>query len=124
MTRFALREDKDVQGFSLEAQDVLRGYPWPGNLRELRDAVEDAVKSCPGGLALASHLPIGRIAVIGREKPSDGESGLHAMRSAYTREQIAKLLEAYGQSVEAKRRAAKELGIGLSTLYRLIAKAD
>jgi NtrC-family two-component system response regulator AlgB len=117
LSRFALREDKDIQGFSMDAQEILRHYAWPGNLRELRSVVESAVRACPGGLVLASHLPVG-----GRTGVTLGKGGLHAMRTAYTREQITSLLAVYGDSVEAKRRAAKELGIGLSTLYRVLSK--
>lgn len=119
LSRFVLREDKDVQGFTIEAQEVLRSYSWPSNMRELRRAVESGVKNCPGGLVLASHLPVGRRQAA---PVTLGEGGLHVMRAAYTREQILALLEVYGDGVEAKRRAAKELGIGLSTLYRLLAK--
>lgn len=120
LSRFVLREDKDIQGFTVEAQEVLRSYSWPGNVRELRRSVEAAVKACPGGLVLASHLPVGRR----QAAPVSplGQGGLHAMRAAYTREQILTLLEAYGDGVEAKRRAARELGIGLSTLYRILSK--
>lgn len=119
LSRFVLQEEKDIQGFSLDAQEILRHYAWPGNLRELRSVVESAVQACPGGLVLASHLPVG-----GQSPLSLRDGGLHAMRSAYTREQITALLAVYGDTVEAKRRAAKELGIGLSTLYRILAKGN
>lgn len=117
LSRFALREDKDIQGLSMDAQEILRHYAWPGNLSELRSVMETAVRTCPGGLVLASHLPVG-----GQTGVTLGKGGLQAMRTAYTREQIASLLAVYGHTVEAKRRAAKELGIGLSTLYRVMAK--
>ncbi|MCL2030935.1 MAG: sigma 54-interacting transcriptional regulator [Oscillospiraceae bacterium] len=115
--RLALREDKDIQGFSADAQEILRHYAWPGNLRELREVAQAAVGACPGGLVLASHLPVG-----GKTGVTLSKGGLQAMRTAYTREQITSLLAVYGGTVEAKRRAAKELGIGLSTLYRILAK--
>jgi len=34
---------KSIQGISPEAQDVLLSYDWPGNIRELRNAIERAV---------------------------------------------------------------------------------
>jgi len=35
-----------LQGFTLEALEALRGYAWPGNIRELRNAVERAAIVC------------------------------------------------------------------------------
>jgi NtrC-family two-component system response regulator AlgB len=37
---------KSVLGFSNDALDALSGYPWPGNLRELRKVVADLVETC------------------------------------------------------------------------------
>lgn len=43
LQRFAVRNNKKISGFTSEALDVLRGYPWPGNIRELENAIERAV---------------------------------------------------------------------------------
>ncbi|MCL2084537.1 MAG: hypothetical protein FWH06_04670, partial [Oscillospiraceae bacterium] len=43
-------------------------------------------------------------------------------RHTFTYARIDALLAVYGNTTEGKRRAAKELGIGLSTLYRLLAR--
>ncbi|RBP43865.1 two-component system NtrC family response regulator/two-component system nitrogen regulation response regulator GlnG [Roseimicrobium gellanilyticum] len=40
-----------------EALQVLQGYGWPGNMRELRNALEHAVAVCPGDAILPNHLP-------------------------------------------------------------------
>src|SRR5207247_1704124 len=40
---FAAQCGKRLNGFSKEAERALRQYPWPGNLRELRNVVERAV---------------------------------------------------------------------------------
>ena len=40
----------------------------------------------------------------------------------FERQQIQKMLAVYGDTVEGKKRAAKELGISLSTLYEKLAK--
>ena len=37
--------------------EVLKNYDWPGNIRELRNAVERAVILCDGELILREHLP-------------------------------------------------------------------
>ena len=41
--------------------------------------------------------------------------------SNFERQQIQKMLAVYGDTVEGKKRAAKELGISLSTLYEKLA---
>lgn len=40
-----------------EALQLLQGYGWPGNMRELRNALEHAVAVCPGDTLLPNHLP-------------------------------------------------------------------
>jgi transcriptional regulator with GAF, ATPase, and Fis domain len=44
-------------GISKEARERLLAYPWPGNARELRNALERAVILAAGGLITAEHLP-------------------------------------------------------------------
>ncbi len=43
--------------FSPGALARLRSYPWPGNVLELRNAMERAVRLADGGEILAEHLP-------------------------------------------------------------------
>src|SRR4029079_6515667 len=38
----------DSKSFSREALDLLIGYPWPGNIRELESTVSRAALSAPG----------------------------------------------------------------------------
>jgi transcriptional regulator with GAF, ATPase, and Fis domain len=49
---------RPVPGVSREARELLLAYPWPGNARELRNALERAAILCEGGLITAAHLPI------------------------------------------------------------------
>jgi transcriptional regulator with PAS, ATPase and Fis domain len=46
-----------VPVLSPEALALLERYPWPGNLRELRNAMERAVVLCAGDTLLPEHLP-------------------------------------------------------------------
>jgi two-component system, NtrC family, response regulator AtoC len=46
-----------VQGFSPEAEALLSAYPWPGNIRELENAMERAVLLVDGPVLVPSSLP-------------------------------------------------------------------
>jgi DNA-binding NtrC family response regulator len=43
---------------SRAAYDLMLGYSWPGNIRELRNVMERAVLLCTAGEILPSHLPL------------------------------------------------------------------
>ncbi len=55
--QFAARFAKGKARFSPGAMAALEGYPWPGNIRELRNAMERAVLLARGGVILPEHLP-------------------------------------------------------------------
>ena len=43
---------------SAEALELLESYPWPGNIRELRNTIERATVLCAGSQVLPEHLPV------------------------------------------------------------------
>jgi transcriptional regulator with PAS, ATPase and Fis domain len=49
---------KQVTGVTPEAMDLLRNYRWPGNIRELRNAVERAMLLADGDRLGAEHFPM------------------------------------------------------------------
>jgi DNA-binding NtrC family response regulator len=66
---------KNVRGVAPEAMHGLEAYPWPGNIRELRNAVERAMLLTEGDVLQASHFPmLGRQAADGHdlELPAGG----------------------------------------------------
>lgn len=58
LERFALRNRKNLKGFSPQALDALLRYNWPGNIRELENAVERAVIMSTGDLITERELPL------------------------------------------------------------------
>jgi len=45
-------------GISREAREMLLDYDWPGNVRQLRNALERAAILCEGGLITSEHLSL------------------------------------------------------------------
>jgi DNA-binding NtrC family response regulator len=48
---------RKISGVSSEALELMRRYPWPGNIRELRNVIERAMVLCEGEEIQSVHLP-------------------------------------------------------------------
>lgn len=105
------------------ASEALRGYPFPGNVRELANAMERAATFCTGRRLRREHLPP---RMGGREAPEQPaavkvEGDRTAAPEAWPslaevqRRYIDQVLRQVGGN---KRRAARVLGIDRRTLYR------
>jgi two-component system, NtrC family, response regulator HydG len=57
LSRFALENHKQVEGFTDAARAALRSHRWPGNVRELENAIERAVVLSEGPQIDVEHLP-------------------------------------------------------------------
>lgn len=49
---------KNIRGVTPDAMDLLKSYRWPGNIRELRNAVERAMLLAEGDMLTADLLPV------------------------------------------------------------------
>ena len=57
LTRFSKEENKDFNTFSPEAEDRISRYNWPGNIRELQNALRNAVVLNHGKVLEKAMLP-------------------------------------------------------------------
>jgi len=105
----ARRHRRAVAGFTPRAADQLARYPWPGNARELLNAVERAVVLCGERVDLDDLPEEVRAAPPGGKGPG-----------ARTLERLEKeaVLAALRENGGNRTRAAAQLGIGPATLYR------
>jgi transcriptional regulator with PAS, ATPase and Fis domain len=112
VARYAREYRRPVRAISREAMAILRGYDWPGNVRQLRNVVECAVLQADGDVLLPSHLP--RQAL--REKaPAIAEDVSRLTLSELERRHIKRVLSESGGQMNV---AADILGIHRNTLRR------
>jgi DNA-binding NtrC family response regulator len=71
---------KRIRGISQKAVTVLLGHPWPGNIRELRHAIVQAVLRCPSGGHLESRHFSLRPAAEQPASPALGQDAGNAAR--------------------------------------------
>jgi DNA-binding NtrC family response regulator len=110
----------EFQGFSGEALGYLLAYEWPGNVRELKNAVEYVMNIVRGRKVGLHDLPP-TIRHRPMTQPQAGRNRAAILPLAEVeKHQIQAALETFGETTEGKRRAARLLGISLSTLYRKI----
>ena len=118
--RFNEQFKKRFIQISKEAEEKVLSYPWTGNIRELRNAVERIVLLEKGDMILGKHLSF---LSEGTEPPEEGVSFKpHLPSQGIILDEVEKhyILEALKIKKGNKLQAAKMLGISRSTLlYRM-----
>ncbi len=89
---------------------AMQRYPWPGNLRELRNVIERAVILSAGEKIDANDFPES----LSGAQPSGAAIGNRVTLEEVEREHILRIIEVAGSMEEA----AEILGIDPATLYR------
>jgi two-component system response regulator AtoC len=98
------------------AAAVLRGYPWRGNVRELRNLMERAA-------VLAGDLEIGEGLIRSLASPEEGEAGGSLdLTTAVAEVERSTILRALAATDDNKAEAASLLGIGERTLWSKLKK--
>ncbi len=116
------REDtgKNITDISHEGLDMLRRYPWSGNIRELENCIERAVILCNGNTILPQHLLLsdslsdGAVPATSSREPEEFEP---KSLQEIEREYVSKVLRYCGMN---QTKAAKILGIDRKTLRNRI----
>ncbi len=110
LKKFNKDNQKRVAGFSSEANEFLLKYEWPGNIRELENAIERAVI-----LAKGDSIEVADLAQQSLYLPHKAPLG-KTMREIEKNHIVNILIEAGGNCSEA----ARLLGISRMTLYNKI----
>ena len=102
---------KRVQGFDRLAEAALRRYPWPGNIRELRNTLRSALLLTDGDWITATSLNLDLTLK---------EEEAHGLTEEEKEKQL--LLQTLEQAGNNRARAAKMLNISRTTLYEKLRK--
>jgi NtrC-family two-component system response regulator AlgB len=107
---FARQSARPIKGFTPAATAAMQRYPWPGNLRELRNVIERAVILAPGDKIDVNDFPDS----LRGSQPSGAVIGNRVSLEELEREHILRIIEIASSMDEA----AQILGIDPATLYR------
>ena len=105
---------KQVKGVSDSSMAALMNHDYPGNIRELENAIEHAFVLCKGETIMPVHLPEQFSLTDTNPHFSPGET-LHDM-------EINAIMSALERNSFNRLAAARELGIHKSTLHRKVKK--
>jgi PAS domain S-box-containing protein len=116
--RFNAKRDKNILGVTPEVMEILMRHDFPGNVRELENAIEYGFVLCHGEYIEAKHLPENmqpaatQPAARTREQPTTPLGRAEA-------DTIRDVLAVTGANLG---RASRELGISRTTLWRKLKK--
>jgi len=108
---------KPVLDFDTKANEKLLSYHYPGNVRELQYTIERAVIMADEGILQAKDLIFSPIEAQSVEADEPSELKL----SAIEKNTILKVIEKHNGNIT---KAARELGLTRTALYRRLSKYD
>jgi DNA-binding NtrC family response regulator len=117
--RYNAKFGKGLEGVHPETLALLEAYSWPGNVRQLENAVQYAVLVSTGPELLPAHLPAPVLGRAGREGRGLKPHALRRGNAEAEREWILRALRRHGWR---RARAARELDMDRVTLYRKMKK--
>jgi two-component system nitrogen regulation response regulator GlnG len=85
LRRFSKELGREVQDVAPEALERLRGYSWPGNIRELQSVLKQALLQASGPILLPAFLPdfgsapAGGVSEPSSAGPAGADPGLEAL---------------------------------------------
>jgi PAS domain S-box-containing protein len=117
ISKFSLIYKKDIQDIEDQALDLILRYDWPGNIRELENAIEYAFARTRDNNSIESC----KLPPTIRQDISCYDKQPTQLVQQDEDSRLVQLLEKYHWN---KTRVAKELGIGRSTLWRKLKKME
>jgi transcriptional regulator with GAF, ATPase, and Fis domain len=121
LARAAHKSYRGPLQLTARAKSVLRAYPWPGNIRELRNVMERAAALCPGPYVDVDQLVLGRSTFAAPNETSLSRAAYETadpnhIRTALRDFERVRIVEALAQTRGNQTAAAKLLGVSRRTL--------
>ncbi|MEW6442138.1 MAG: sigma 54-interacting transcriptional regulator [bacterium] len=116
LERLNQKRNKRIGGLSPEAEEILRSYPYPGNIRELENILEYATIVCKGIVIEPGHLPAYLLKRSHGARESPASIPARDLRQV-ERDEILETLKSHRWNRQA---AARALGVSRTTLWRRI----
>ncbi len=110
VSQLNVEHEKNISRVSDEVMRIFMEYQWPGNIRELRHALEHAFILCPSSEICPEHLP--------REFTKSGPDLADDRTPHKTKVDMDAIMDALNRTGGNKAKAARDLGIDRRTLYR------
>lgn len=115
---FSQKTNKKITTIADDTLELLKLYPWPGNIRELKNVLERSVILQSGTILTSDSLPLELTANTSTATESTGKKTLSAFSMAAAEKlHIQKVLNYTGGN---KAETARLVGIGIATLYRKV----
>jgi DNA-binding NtrC family response regulator len=111
LKRYVAQAGRNITGFTPAAQEKLKSFDWPGNVRQLQNEIQRAVL-----MTDSTMIDVGDLS-IADQTDANGENTSLTLLEGIERQTIVSMLkETNGNKLET----AKRLGIGRQTLYNKI----
>jgi transcriptional regulator with PAS, ATPase and Fis domain len=110
---YTRKNKRTIQEIEPAALQLLKGYSWPGNIRELENVIERAVIFCTGKTLAVEHLPDMFQSKRGQTSPAASFDGQEPSLMDLEKELIFRTLEKVGKN---RQQAAQVLGISQEEL--------
>ncbi|RKD75921.1 transcriptional regulator [Sinobaca qinghaiensis] len=118
MQRFSKENNIEVKQMDQEALEAFMSYEWPGNIRELMNVTEQLVTLVDGNEITLKDLPD----IVSSRL--NGETGMvednHSLKSEQHKQEKQVIIQALEKHEGNKSKAAQDLGIHRTTLYKKI----
>ena len=124
VSQYAAEMNRETININPEAIDIMTGYRWPGNIRELQNIVKRLLASSQMDEIRTEDLP-DEIVANAIQRSDQSEPGFFDLREQqvmiFEREYLKDLLVKHGGDISA---ASKDAHLPRGTLYRLLNKHD
>ncbi|MBL8864469.1 MAG: sigma 54-interacting transcriptional regulator [Gemmataceae bacterium] len=122
VARYSAKYGKRIASVHPDALRAIEAFPWPGNIRQLENVVQQSVLTCTSDELAAAHLP----AMIRQTPAASGDSRTigHPSSLAQNRETTERtvIVRALEKASYSRTRAAQLLGVSRVTLYKKMKK--